>query len=75
MHLAGHELRTICLLGDTKVGNFDASLVIDENVASLDVAVNDVAFMKVLQALKDLPDEVLDQCLLKGTIVPQECSN
>lgn len=53
----------------TKIGDFDAPLVVDENVGALNVAVDDVSLVEVVEALEDLADKVFDEGFLKGTII------
>ena len=36
------------LFRDTKVGNLDATLVIDKNVGTFDISVDDISFMEVV---------------------------
>jgi len=56
----GIILTVVDFLGDTKVGNLDTTLVVDENVGAFDVSVDDIPLVKVVKALKNLTNEVLD---------------
>ena len=47
-HHAEWEQRTIFdLLRDAEIGNFDATLVVDEDVCAFDVSMNDVFLMQI----------------------------
>lgn len=62
-------------LRDTKVRDLDASLVIDKDVRPFDVTMYNVALVQVIQPLKDLPDEILDQRFLERSVVAQKGSD
>lgn len=61
--------------GDTKVGKLDAALVIDKDVRTLDITVNNRLPMEVLQTAQDLSDPVNSERLLKGTVIFQQGRN
>ena len=67
-----NELTIFDFLGDTKVGNLDATLVVDKDVRALDVAMDDIPFVKVVKAAEDLPHEILYERLLESTVVAQQ---
>lgn len=60
---------------DAKVGKFDPTLVINEDVRTLDVTVDDRLPMEVLQAAQNLSNPVDSERLFKGTIVFQQGRN
>ena len=60
---------------DAKVGKLDTTLVVDENVRTLDVTVDDRLPMEVLQATQDLSNPVYSERLFKGTVVLQQGCN
>ena len=67
------EQRTVFnFLGDTKIGNFDSALVIDEYVCAFDIPMNDVFLVQIRQAFQDLSNKVLDEGFLEGAIIPQQ---
>lgn len=63
------------LFRDAKVGKLDTALVVDENVRTLDVTVDDRLPMEVLQAAQNLSNPVNSERLFKGTIVLQQGRN
>jgi len=70
------DSRTVVdLLRNSKVRNLDTTLIIHEDVGPFDVTVDNVAFVKIVETLKDLPDEVLDKRFLKGTIIGKQTRN
>ena len=72
-HAIWRERRTVFeFLGDTEVGDLDAALVVDEDIRTLDIAMDDTAFMDVVKALEDLAYERADERLLERAVVAQE---
>lgn len=53
----------------TKVGDLDSALVVNEDVGTLYVAMDDVALVEVVETLEDLADKVLDEGFLERAIV------
>ena len=58
----------------TEIGDLDPTLIVDENVGALDVAMDYVTFVEIVEALEDLADKVLDEGFLKRTVIAQERS-
>jgi hypothetical protein len=68
--------RTILdLFRDAKVGKLDTTLVIDQDVRTLDVTMDDRLPMEVLQTTQDLSNPVSSEGLFKGPIVSQQGCN
>jgi len=44
------ELTIINLFRNSKIGDLDASLVVDEDIGAFDITMNDIAFMEINQA-------------------------
>jgi hypothetical protein len=66
------RLTVLDLLRDPEIGNLDATLVIDQDVRTLDIPMDNVPLVQVVQAGQDLPDKVLDERFLERAIVVQE---
>ena len=62
-------------LGDAKVGDFDATFVVDEDVGTLDVTVDDILRVEVGETGQDLSDEVGDEGLAEWTVVDKHCGD
>lgn len=60
------------LLRDTEVGYLDASFIIYKDVGAFDISVDDISFMQIVQALKNLTDKILHELLLEGAIIAQK---
>lgn len=63
-HVAGH-LRVLDT-GEAEVADFQVTVLVDEDVAGLEVAVDDARGVHVLQASEDLVQEVLHELLFQG---------
>lgn len=50
---------------EAKVSDFDIETIVEENIFRLQVSVNDVAWVDVVDALKDLPHDVASLLLRK----------
>lgn len=68
-------LTNVNILRDTEIGDFHASLVIDEYNGAPEVTVNDIALMQVGQSLKNLSDKVPDERLFECTVIAQQRSD
>jgi len=62
---------TVDFLWNPKIGNFDTTLVIHENISTFDISVDYIAFMEVVESLENLSNKILHEWLLKGTVIPQ----
>jgi hypothetical protein len=62
-------LTIVNLLRDAEVGYLDAALVIDKDVATFDVPVDDISFVQVIETCQDLANKVLHEGFFKCTIV------
>jgi hypothetical protein len=60
------------LFRNSKIGDFDDSLVIDEDVGTLDIPMNDISLVQVVESAEDLADKVADQGFFKGAVLGQE---
>jgi hypothetical protein len=60
------------LFRDAKVGDFDATLVVYEDVRTLDVTMDDTSLVDVVQSLQDLANKVADERLFEGAVVSQQ---
>lgn len=65
-------LTVLDFLGYTEVGDLDTALVVDEHVRALDIAVDDIAFVQVVEAKEELPHPVAHKRLLERAVVPQQ---
>lgn len=63
------------LFRDAKVGDFDATLVVHEDVRTLDVTMNDASLVDVVQSLQDLANKVADERFFEGTVVSEQRGN
>jgi hypothetical protein len=66
------KLTVLDLFRNPEIGNLDPTLIIDQNVRTLDIPMDNVPLVQVIQSGQDLPDEVLDERFLKRAIVVQE---
>jgi hypothetical protein len=78
-HISDETIRKVMLartvfdlFRDAKVGKLDTTLVIDEDVCTLDVTVDDRLPMEVLQAAQDLSNPVDSERLFKSAVVSQQ---
>lgn len=62
-------------LGNTEVGNLDATFVVDQNVRTLDIPMDNAPFMYVVETVQDLSDKVPYKWLLEGTVVAEKSSD
>lgn len=62
-------------LGNAEVGNLDATFVVDENVCTLDIPMDNAPFMYVVETVQDLSDEVPYKWLFEGTVVAEKSSD
>ena len=69
--ISGQRLH-VHFFGDTKVRDLDTTLIIDKDVGSLDIPMDDPSFVKVFKTLEDLTDEILDKGLLECTVIAQK---
>jgi len=68
--LAEQRLHTISnFLRDPEIRDLDASLVVNQDVGSLDVSVNDIPLVQVFESYQNLPDKVLDERFFECAIV------
>jgi len=65
----------IHFLGDTKVGDLNTAFVINEDVCTFNIAVDNISFMKVVQSLKDLMDKVANERLFERAIIGEQGCN
>lgn len=59
-------------LRDTEIRNLDVSLVIDEDVRSLDISMNDLSLVEVIETGEDLSNELADQCFFERSVIREE---
>ncbi len=57
------HLGVIHFLGDAEVGDMHVSIGVEENVAGFDIAVHDIAFVRMLQCVGGLADNF--QCFTR----------
>ena len=69
------QLTILNFLRDAEVGDLNAALVVHQHICTLDITVDDVAFVQIVQAKQNLPDPVTHERLFERTIVPKEGSN
>ena len=60
---------------DTEVGDFDAALVVHQDVRTLDVTMDDASLVDIVQSLQNLANKVADKRLFEGTVVSQQRSD
>ena len=60
------------LFRDAKVGDFDATLVVNQDVRTLDVPMDDTSLVDIVQPLQDLANKVADEGLFEGAVVSQQ---
>lgn len=60
------------LFRDTEIRYFDSTSVINENIGTLDVTMDNPLFMKVVKAHQHLSDPEFDEGFFKGAVVFQE---
>lgn len=65
-------LTVLDTLGDTKVGNLDGALVVNEDVRTFDVSMNDISLVEIVETLKALLDECADERFFKGTVIAKQ---
>lgn len=66
------RLTALDLLGDSEIRDLDPSLVVDKDVGSLDVSMNDLSVVKVGETLQRLSDERPDERLLERAVVAEQ---
>lgn len=60
------------LLRDAEIRNLDVALVVNKDVGALDIAMYNLALVKVVKTREDLPDELGDEGLFEGAVVLEE---
>ena len=63
------------LLRDTEIGNLDSASVVDQDIGSLNVSMNNVCLVQIAQTLQDLLHECPDQCFLESPVIRQQMGN
>lgn len=65
---AAQNIGRLHLFGDTEIGNLDPSLIVDQDVGTLDISVNDLTAVKVCETSDDLAYEAPNKRFPKGTV-------
>lgn len=66
------RLTALDLLRDTEIRDLDPTLVIDENVGSLDISMNNPSVVKIDESLKRLSNERPNESLLERSVVSEQ---
>lgn len=70
-----NELTILDSLRNAKIRDLDPSLVVDENIGALNVAMDNLPLVEVVESSKNLADELAHERLLEGAVVGQQSGN
>lgn len=65
------SLTVFQLLRDPEIGNLDPSLIVDENIGTLDIPMDDPPFVHVVETLEDLAQEIAHERFFECAVVAQ----
>lgn len=60
-------------LRNTEIRYLDSTFIVDENIGTLDITMDNISLVKIVQALKNLANEIFDQRLLESSVISQKC--
>jgi len=55
-----------------KVGDLDSTFIVDENIGTFDISMDDLPFMEIIETGEDLSNEVSYKRFFESAIVAQE---
>ena len=67
------KLTIFYFLRNTEIGYLNSTFVVDENIGTFNITVDNISLVKIVQALKNLANEIFDQRLLESSVISQKC--
>ena len=66
------ELTVFDLFRDTEIRNLDSTFIIDENVRSFDISMDDLSLVEIFESSEDLSNEFRDESFFERAVIRQQ---